>query len=402
MRAAKNPSSASTFIALPPLQLLRKSPRRSSSASVSGSFWVKVFMGNHPHEAAFVSASILRGIHSSEPSILSSRVPIQSFLHPRRTPLFQCPQQPHDGIPRQHQPSVLRLQKSLLHRMVEHRQQRSVIPQDIQDTAGLRMQTELRPSYRLAELLQSPEPTRQRDEGVRQVGHERLAFVHRVHNVKLRQPLVPDLAPHKVFGDDSHRLAARPQHRVREHTHQTHIAAAVHQANVASHQFRSHILGGSAVLRAAAGTGTAENADSSHLVILSLDPSAFIAAHHIHAWCTSERQSDTNLALLRSSVSSTRKDGAIKMIRKIALRLVAATLIAFVALNAYLTINRLRLIQKSAALTLESSTIQANISAVLQALTDMETSQRGYLLTGDSDYLLPYADGKNRIGTDFA
>ena len=90
------------------------------------------------------------------------------------------------------------------------------------------------------------------------------------------------------------------------------------------------------------------------------------------------------------------------MIRKIALRLVAVTLIAFMALNAYLAINRLRLIQKSAAFTLQSSTIQANISAVLQALTDMETGQRGYLLTGDPDYLLPYTDGKNRIATDFA
>src|SRR5215472_17046696 len=37
IRAAKNPSSSSTFIALPPLQLFRKSPRRSSSASVRGS-----------------------------------------------------------------------------------------------------------------------------------------------------------------------------------------------------------------------------------------------------------------------------------------------------------------------------------------------------------------------------
>ena len=72
------------------------------------------------------------------------------------------------------------------------------------------------------------------------------------------------------------------------------------------------------------------------------------------------------------------------------------------ALNAYLAINRLRLIQNSAALTLESSAIQAHISAGLQALTDMETGQRGYLLTGDSDYLLPYNDGKTRIGTDFA
>src|ERR1019366_1400454 len=41
----KNPSSCSTFIALPPLQLLRKSPRQSSSLSVSGSFWVKVLIG---------------------------------------------------------------------------------------------------------------------------------------------------------------------------------------------------------------------------------------------------------------------------------------------------------------------------------------------------------------------
>src|ERR1035437_2338354 len=44
MRAAKNPSSASMFMALPPLQLLRNSARRSSSASVSGSFWVNVLI----------------------------------------------------------------------------------------------------------------------------------------------------------------------------------------------------------------------------------------------------------------------------------------------------------------------------------------------------------------------
>lgn len=101
-------------------------------------------------------------------------------------------------------------------------------------------------------------------------------------------------------------------------------------------------------------------------------------------------------------VSSTRKDGAINMIRKVALRLAAAALLAFMAWNAYLAINRLRRIQKSAALTLESSMIQANISGVLQDLTDMETGQRGYLITEDPAYLKPYADGKSRIGTHFA
>jgi len=114
------------------------------------------------------------------------------------------------------------------------------------------------------------------------------------------------------------------------------------------------------------------------------------------------QQSDTNLALLRSSCVITRKEGAINMIRKIGLRLFAATLIALTALNAYLAINRLRLIQKSDALTLESSTIHAKISGALQDLTDMETGQRGYLLTEDPAYLLPYTEGTNRIGTDFA
>ena len=94
--------------------------------------------------------------------------------------------------------------------------------------------------------------------------------------------------------------------------------------------------------------------------------------------------------------------GAINMIRKIALRLFASTLIALTALNAYLGISRLRLIRNSDALTLESSTIHATISAVLQDLTEMETGQRGYLLTEDPAYLVPYTEGKNRIGTDFA
>jgi CHASE3 domain sensor protein len=90
------------------------------------------------------------------------------------------------------------------------------------------------------------------------------------------------------------------------------------------------------------------------------------------------------------------------MIRKVALRFVAATLIVFMAFTAYRAISRLGRIQKSATLTLESSTMQANISGVLQDLTDMETGQRGYLLTGNSEYLRPYADGKSRIATHLA
>jgi CHASE3 domain sensor protein len=96
------------------------------------------------------------------------------------------------------------------------------------------------------------------------------------------------------------------------------------------------------------------------------------------------------------------KDGTIKMIRKAALQIGAPALLAFMAWNAYLAVNHLKQMQKIAALTLESSMIQADISGVLKDLTDMETGQRGYLLTGDPSYLQPYNDAKGRIATDIA
>jgi len=92
----------------------------------------------------------------------------------------------------------------------------------------------------------------------------------------------------------------------------------------------------------------------------------------------------------------------LKMLRKAVLQIGAPALIAFMAWNAYLAVNHLKQMQKTAALTLESSAIQAEISAVTKDLTDMETGQRGYLLTGDTSYLHPYTDAKNRIESDLA
>jgi hypothetical protein len=86
---------------------------------------------------------------------------------------------------------------------------------------------------------------------------------------------VPDLTCHQVLWDDSHCFASRPQHGVREHTHQTHISAAINQPCIPAHEFRTHRLSGSAVFRVAPLTGTAEDADSFHADILKL---AFVNA----------------------------------------------------------------------------------------------------------------------------
>jgi CHASE3 domain sensor protein len=90
------------------------------------------------------------------------------------------------------------------------------------------------------------------------------------------------------------------------------------------------------------------------------------------------------------------------MMRKALLQIAAPALLAFMAWNAYLAVNHLNQMQHIAARTLESSKLRENLSSVLKDLTDMETSQRGYLLTGNPSYLQPYTDAKGRIETDFA
>ena len=89
------------------------------------------------------------------------------------------------------------------------------------------------------------------------------------------------------------------------------------------------------------------------------------------------------------------------MIRKAALQIGVPALLTFVACNAYLAVNHLKRVQETAALTLESSAIQAELSGVVKDVTDMETSQRGYLLTANPAYLQPYTDAKSRIEMDF-
>jgi methyl-accepting chemotaxis protein len=87
---------------------------------------------------------------------------------------------------------------------------------------------------------------------------------------------------------------------------------------------------------------------------------------------------------------------------KAALNIAVVALLALMAFNGYLAVRHLKAVQSSAALTGESTAIQANIAEISQDLTDMETGQRGFLLTEDPAYLQPYTDAKARIGARFA
>ncbi len=65
------------------------------------------------------------------------------------------------------------------------------------------------------------------------------------------------------------------------------------------------------------------------------------------------------------------------MIGKAALQIGVPALLALIAWNAYLAVTHLKPVEKSVALSFESSAIQAELSGVLKDVTDMETGQRG-------------------------
>ncbi len=89
-------------------------------------------------------------------------------------------------------------------------------------------------------------------------------------------------------------------------------------------------------------------------------------------------------------------------LRKIAVLITIPTLCALITLNTYHTWRNLKLIQENTAQRLEASEMQSDISRLLFDLQELETGQRGYLVTGDASYLQPYNDASGKLPNDFA
>jgi hypothetical protein len=100
-------------------------------------------------------------------------------------------------------------QEALGHAVVEERRQRAVVARDVEEPERLGVQAELRPREHLEELLERPDPAREHDERVGELGHERLALVHRADDAQVVEPRVADLEVEDLLGDDAGDLAAR-------------------------------------------------------------------------------------------------------------------------------------------------------------------------------------------------
>jgi hypothetical protein len=88
---------------------------------------------------------------------------------------------------------VRALHEPALGNLIEERDQTVIEAPHVQEGTRLPMVPELRPRPHLEQLLEGPDPAWQRHEAIGQLGHERLALVHRSDHAKVAEPVVGDL-----------------------------------------------------------------------------------------------------------------------------------------------------------------------------------------------------------------
>ena len=123
-----------------------------------------------------------------------------------------------------------RAEKALAGRLVEHGEQRIEIAGHIEQSTGFVVQPELRPGENFAQFVQSAKAAGCGNEQIGQIGHQRLACMHAVDDVQLRQVGVRHLAFEQMLRDDADHLAAGVECGVGDQTHQADVAAAIDQA----------------------------------------------------------------------------------------------------------------------------------------------------------------------------
>ena len=182
------------------------------------------------------------------------------------SPGLERGQQVVEVVADRQQRARLRAQEALLHGVVEEGDERLVVARDVQQPQRLGVDAELRPGVDLEELLERADAAGQRDEGVGELGHERLALVHGADHPQVVEAGVADLAVEDRLGDDADDLAARGARRVGQRRPSSRrLRAAVDDAHAALRQAAPDGLGGLQVGRVRAGVGAAEDADRREL-----------------------------------------------------------------------------------------------------------------------------------------
>lgn len=151
---------------------------------------------------------------------------------------------------------------------IEVRQERIVIPGNVQKPARLPMQPELSPGHDFAKLFQRPVPAWECHKGVRQLSHQRLPLVHGPDNAEVRESAVGQLLVHERLGNHANDFAALCESGVGHDPHQTDVPTAIDEPKSAPGDGGAQFLRGPGEGREQTLVGAAKDTHSFHATIL--------------------------------------------------------------------------------------------------------------------------------------
>lgn len=111
------------------------------------------------------------------------------------------------------------LEEPFGHGVVQELKQMVVVALDVQNAAGLALQSELVPGEDLAELVERAIAAGQGNESIGEFGHKGFALVHGPGHAQVRQTAMRHLACHQVTGHDADDFSAGLQNGIRELAH---------------------------------------------------------------------------------------------------------------------------------------------------------------------------------------
>src|SRR5262245_323754 len=124
------------------------------------------------------------------------------------------------------------------------------------------MDAKLCPRDDLAELLERTKAAGHCHECIRELRHRCLAVVHRVHDAKIGQGTMRELARDQRVRDHANRVTARLEHGVSNDTHEVNAASAKDETNSSPHHLTAKLYRRLCVLWVVPRTGSAEHADA--------------------------------------------------------------------------------------------------------------------------------------------
>jgi hypothetical protein len=142
--------------------------------------------------------------------------------------------------------------------------ERCVESADIEECAGLLMETELRPGPLLADFFKRAGSSREGEEGVCKRCHDGFPLVHIGDDAHFGQHVVADLAVHERLRHDADDAAAVFEGCVGDRPHEADRAAAVDDLVPGLGQVRTHVASRANVFWVAARVGAAEDGDTRH------------------------------------------------------------------------------------------------------------------------------------------